>query len=146
MCFGNPSVMGIIDSVSKKPKPVYKLRDKKSFDSFTAHKTYSIIVAYHYLCPECETYLKQFKKIAVEYENENDLLFGKIHIQLDWMIEKAGLTGDVTEENVFLKELGVGSAVPATLFFRDGSLVWHPEGALPPPVFRGLVKKLMESE
>ena len=136
--------MGIRSHHREKKKAVYKLRDKAAFESFVAQHAFTVVVAYHYLCPECETYVKHFKKLAAEYENVNKLAFGKIHIQLEWMMKKAELTGDVCEENVFLKELDVGDAVPATLFFQNGSLVWKLEGALSPPIFRGLVKKPMD--
>jgi hypothetical protein len=137
--------MGIKGFENKKRNVVFKLRDETAFDSIISRQKYTIIVAYHYLCPECEIYLKQFKKLASEYNNESDLAFGKIHIQFEWMIKKAELTGAVEEENVFLREWEVGDAVPATLFFNSGSLVWKPEGVLSPPIFRGLVKKLMEA-
>ena len=138
--------MGLKVIGRKKQKAVYKLRDKAAFESFLAQQSFTVVVAYHYLCPECETYVKQFKKFAAEYEKEKELAFGKIHIQLEWMIKKAELTGDVSEENIFLKELDVGDAVPATLFIKNGSLVWKLDGVLSPPIFRGLVKKLMDAK
>jgi hypothetical protein len=130
-------------SKPRKLKPVYKLRDREAFESFIQNKPYTVIVAYHYLCPQCESYLKQFRIHGKEYQNEKDLIFGKIHIQLQWMIDKAELKGDVEEENTFLQELDIGKKVPATLFFRNGKLVWKIEGVLVPPIFRGLIKKLL---
>jgi len=128
----------------KQTKTVYKLRNRAAFESFVAQNRFCIIVAYHYLCPDCDKYIKLFKNLSAEYRNEEALMFGKIHIQLSWMIKKAKLEGDVEEENVFLRDYGVGKAVPATLFFDNGNLVWKIEGLLSPPIFRGLVKKLQE--
>jgi thiol-disulfide isomerase/thioredoxin len=133
-------------SIKQKMRPVYKLRNRDAFDSFVETSPFAVIVVYHYLCPECETYVKQLKKLAVEYRSLKNLNFAKIHIQLQWMIDKANLSGDVSEENTFLKELDVGSKVPATMFYRNGSLIWKIEGVLEPPIFRGLIKKLCDAE
>lgn len=130
------------NSKSKTIRRVYKLKDRKTFESFIANNDIAVIVAYHYLCPQCETYVKQFKKVAIEYEDDGLLNFAKIHIQLQWMIEKAKLKGDVHEENVFLTSYDVGSKVPATMFFKKGKLIWKIEGVLEPPILRGLIKKI----
>ena len=131
-------------SRTRKLRPVYKLRNKEAFESFIRNTPYSVVVVYHYLCPQCESYLKQYRKHGVEYQKEEDLNFGKIHIQLKWMIDKAKLKGEVKEENTFLGELDVGKKVPATLFFHNGKLVWKIEGVLAPPIFRGLIKELLD--
>jgi thiol-disulfide isomerase/thioredoxin len=130
----------------QKPKPVYKLRDRKTFESFINEIPLTVIVAYHYLCPQCESYVKQFKRLALEYQDIKELSFGKIHIQLQWMIKKARLKGFVTEENTFLQDYEVGKKVPATMFFQNGMLKWKIEGVLEGPIFRGLVKKLQEDK
>lgn len=101
-----------------------------------------VVVVYHYICPGCERYLPIYKDLAAEYTGEKDLVFGKIHMQLEWMIRDAELVGDVEEENVFLRKYDVGQKVPATMFFVDGTLKWKIEGLLTPPVFRGLISKL----
>lgn len=128
----------------KKPRPVYKLRNKKAFESFVHEKQLAVIVVYHYLCPQCESYLRQFRALAKEYQDEDGLDFAKIHIQLKWMIRKAKLKGDVEEENTFLQDLDVGKKVPATLFYRNAKMIWKLEGVIEPPIFRGLIKKLRE--
>ena len=128
--------------IRKKLRPVYNLRNKKAFDHFIENNGLAVIVVYHYICPQCERYLPMYKKLAAEFKDDPEPAFGKIHLQLHWMIEDAHLTGDVEEENVFLKKYKVGKRVPATLFFRSGHLIWKIEGILAPAVIRGLVSKL----
>ncbi|UCH89325.1 MAG: thioredoxin family protein [Thermoplasmata archaeon] len=137
----------MVPKITRKSKlrPVYKLRDQEAFEWFIANSQFAVIVVYHYVCPECDSYLKQLRRLAAEYKKDERLSFGKIHIQLEWMIREAKLKGDVEEENTFLVELDVGKKVPATLFYNNGKLKWKLEGVLPPPIFRGLIKKLQES-
>ena len=128
----------------KKTRTVYRLRNQSAFESFIANHDQAVIVAHHYMCPHCETQLKTLKLVAGEYASDNQLGFGKIHIQLQWMIDKAELKGDIEEENVFLRKIDVGDKVPATLFYRNKKLIWKFEGAFDPAVFRGLVEKLLK--
>jgi thiol-disulfide isomerase/thioredoxin len=133
-------------SVKVKKRPVYKLRNREAFESFIQKKTMAVIVVYHYMCPSCESYLKQFKMHASEAPADGSVSFAKMHIQLEWMIIQAELKGFVEKENAFLTELGVGKKVPATLFYRDGELKWKLEGVIPEPFFRGLLQKLKVEE
>jgi len=138
--------MSSTENIRKKIRPVYNLRNKKAFDHFIENHELAVVVVYHYICPHCEIYLPMYKKLAAEFTDDPRPAFGKIHIQLRWMIEDADLRGDVEEENVFLKKYDVGKKVPATMFFRSGKLLWKLDGRLDPPVFRGLVQKLKESD
>jgi hypothetical protein len=82
-------------------------------------------------------YIEDLKKNP---ETFNDVGLAKIHMTLDWIIDKAELYGDVEEENTFLTQrFGVGNLFPTTLFFKSGKLVNKVDGALNTKQLRNIV-------
>jgi thiol-disulfide isomerase/thioredoxin len=106
---------------------IKELKSEKGFDKFISGEN-SVVIVYHFLCNGCKVYIEDLKKNP---EIFNDIGLAKIHMTLDWVIDKAELYGDVKEENTFLAaRFGVGNLFPTTLFFKSGELIKKVDGAL----------------
>ena len=115
---------------------VKTLRSEKSFDKFIDQE-HAVVIVYNYLCPACEQYLGEMKV----YEGDiSDVPIARIHMNLQWVIEKAEMIGDVEEENTFLVgRYGMGDLFPATLFFSNRELKKRVDGALHPEQLKDLI-------
>lgn len=103
------------------------LRSERSFDRFIAQDRCAVVV-YHFLCPACITYHDEVK---INIGKLGEIPVGRIHLNMNWVIREAGMTGDVEEENTFLVDrYGVGDQFPVTLLFENGKPVKRVNGAL----------------
>ena len=103
------------------------LRSEKGFDNFISSDA-SVVIVHHFLCHGCQVYLEGIKS---RLEDFTDIKLARIHMILNWVIDEAGLYGDVEEENIFLKErFSVGNLFPTTLFFKNGKLIRNVDGVL----------------
>jgi protein-disulfide isomerase len=117
------------------------LRSEKSFDKYI-DQDQSVVIVYNYLCPACEQYLEEMKPRMEEF---NDFPIARIHMNLKWVIQKAEMVGDVSEENTFLLErYGLGDLFPATIFFKNGKLIRRVDGAKSPEQLKELIKKTFD--
>ncbi len=115
------------------------LRSEKGFDEFIALDS-AVVVVHHYTCPSCDIYQTRFRHLL---DAHPELPLARIHMTLDWVIEKAGLTGDVQEENVFLRDrYGIGEEFPMTLFFSNGQLLKAEKGIISQMRFFGFLESL----
>jgi hypothetical protein len=114
------------------------LRSEKGFDSFISQKN-SVVIVHHFLCHGCQVYLEDIKN---QLKLFTDIPLARIHLTLNWVIDKAGLYGDVEEENKFLaNRFGVGDYFPATLFFKDGKLIKRVNGPQTGQQLRDIIDK-----
>jgi thiol-disulfide isomerase/thioredoxin len=119
------------------------LRSVKSFDKFIPQEQ-AVVIVYNYLCPACEQYLGELKPRMEEF---NDFPIGRIHMNLEWVIQKAEMTGDVTEENMFLFDrYRVGDLFPVTLFFKNGELIKRVDGVQSPEQLREHIESIFRLE
>ena len=117
------------------------LRSAKSFDKFIPQEQ-AVVIVYNYLCPACEQYLEELKPRMEEF---NDFPIARIHMNLNWVIQEAKMTGDVTEENTFLVErYGLGNLFPSTIFFKNGKLIKRVDGAQSPEQLKEHIKTIFD--
>lgn len=120
------------------PIKLKTLRSERGFDKFISQK-YSVVIVHHFLCHGCQVYLEDLKE---HLEMFTDIPLARIHLTLNWVIDKAGLYGDVEEENKFLADrFGVGDYFPATLFFKEGKLIKRINGAQTGQSLREIINK-----
>jgi hypothetical protein len=118
------------------------LKSEKKFDKFIENN-HSVVIVYHFLCHGCQVYIEDLKNHLEEF---NDVGLARIHMTLDWVIDKAELYGDVEEENKFLAHrYGVGNLFPATLFFHKGNLMRRVDGVLSIDQLRDLIDETFTS-
>lgn len=112
------------------------LRSEKGFDDFIS-KGDSVIIVHHFLCHGCQVYLEDVKS---HLEDFTHIRLARIHMTLNWVIDEAGLYGDVEEENIFLKKrFSVGNLFPTTLFFNDGKMIKRVDGVLSTHELRSII-------
>lgn len=119
------------------------LKSEKKFDSFIENN-HSVVIVYHFLCHGCQVYMEDLKNNLEEF---NDIELARIHMTLDWVIDKAELYGDVEEENKFLADrFGVGDLFPTTLFFHKGNLLRRADGVLTIAQLRDLIDETFTTD
>jgi hypothetical protein len=112
------------------------LRSEKGFDRFISQGD-SVIIVHHFLCHGCQVYLEDVKSHLEDFTHVN---LARIHMTLNWVIDEAGLYGDVEEENIFLKKrFSVGNLFPTTLFFKNGNLIRREDGVIAPNQLKNLI-------
>ncbi len=122
---------------------VKELKSEKGFNKFISNDN-SVVIVYHFLCHGCQIYIDDLKKNP---EIFSDVNLAKIHMILDWVIDRAELYGDVEEENKFLAQrFGVGNLFPTTLFFKKGELIKKVDGSLNTQQLRNIINDIFELE
>ena len=119
-------------------RALVRLRGRERFELFVRSADVTVVVAWHYLCDACVRYKPTVLSVAGELHRPGALAFGLVHLQLPWMIAKAGLQGEVEVENDHLTAFGVGDAVPVTLRFERGAFQRSVVGALGADQLRSL--------
>ena len=117
---------------------VKELKSERGFNKFISNDN-SVVIVYHFLCHGCQLYIEDLKKNP---EIFSDVNLAKIHMTLDWVIDKAELYGDVEEENKFLAHrYGVGNLFPTTLFFKKGEFIKKVDGSLNTQQLRNIINE-----
>jgi hypothetical protein len=118
------------------------IKSERGFDRFLKNEN-CVVVVHHFLCHGCQVYLEDLKKNLGLF---NNISLARVHMTLNWVIDEAGLYGDVEEENMFLKDrYGVGNLFPTTLFFQKGELIKRVDGSMSAGQLRDTMDRTFEN-
>jgi hypothetical protein len=118
------------------------IKSERGFDRFLSNEN-CVIIVHHFLCHGCQVYLENLKN---NLEILSAIPIARIHMTLTWVIDEAGLYGDVEEENIFLRDrFGVGNLFPTTLFFQKGKLIKRVDGSMTADQLKDMAVKTFSS-
>ncbi len=114
------------------------IKSERGFDRFLTNEK-CVVIVHHFLCHGCQVYLGDIKE---NLDIFGDIPLARVHMTLNWVIDEAGLYGDVEEENIFLRDrYGVGNLFPTTLFFQKRKLIKRVDGSLSASQLKDMAQK-----